>query len=115
MSSGTEVRSTPVWRAVLLLGVSLIPALLAVLPLTLGPAWYLSADENEAHLTGARVVWMLAIFSISLVPFVGAVVALLSVRFAGHDWAQACRVAAAWALGLGCLAFATGMVSGGGF
>lgn len=115
VSSATEVRPASAWRGVLLLGASLIPAVIAVLPLTLGPAWYLSADENEPYLTSARVLWMLAAFTVALVPFAGAVVALLSVRFAGYNWAQACRVAAAWAFGLGCLAFVTAMVYGAGF
>lgn len=114
MSSATEVRRKRDWLAVLLLGGSLMPAALALLPLTMGPAWYLSADENEPYLTGARVVWMLTAFAIGLAPFLGAIVALLSVRCAGHGWAQACRIAATWALGLGCLAFTTAMVYGVG-
>jgi hypothetical protein len=81
----------------------------------MGPVWYLSADENAPYLTGARVAWMLAVFSIALAPFLGAVVALLSVRLVGHGWGLACRMASVWAFGLGCLAFVTAMVYGGGF
>ena len=92
----------------------MVPGLLAVLPLTLGPAWYLSADENEPYLDGATVFWMLVVFTIALLPFLGAVVAVVSVRRAGGDWARACCIAAAWAFGFGCLAFVTAMVYGGG-
>ncbi len=99
----------------LLLVGSLVPGAVALLPLTMGPAWYLFADENQSYLTGARVIWMLTVFAIALAPFLGAVVALLSVRFVGRDWGLACRMASAWAFGLGCLAFLTAMAYGGGF
>ena len=115
MSSTAEVPPTKDWRSVLLLVGSLVPGAVALLPLTMGPAWYLSADENQSYLTGARVIWMLTVFAIALAPFLGAVVALLSVRFVGRDWGLACRMASAWAFGLGCLAFLTAMAYGGGF
>ena len=60
------------WRSVLLLVVSLVPGAVALLPLTMGPAWYLSADENQPYLTDARVIWMLTVFAIALAPFLGA-------------------------------------------
>ena len=101
MSSTAEVPPTKDWRSVLLLVGSLVPGAVALLPLTMGPAWYLSADENQSYLTGARVIWMLTVFAIALAPFLGAVVALLSVRFVGRDWGLACRMASAWAFGLG--------------
>jgi hypothetical protein len=109
-----EQQPTRVWPAALLLMGSLVPALLAVLPLTMGPAWYLSAEENELYLTGGRVVWLLTVFAIALTPFSGVIVSLLSVRAVGRDWAQGCRIAAAWGFGLGCLAFGTAMVYAGG-
>jgi hypothetical protein len=115
MSSNADARPTKGWPSVLLLVGSLVPGAVALLPLAMGPAWYLSADENQPYLTGARVNWMLTVFAIALAPFLGAVVALLSVRFVGHGWGLACRTASAWAFGLGCLAVVTAMVYGGGF
>lgn len=112
-SAGGRPEST--WRALLVLLGALIPALIAVLPLTLGPAWYLSADENEPFLTGGRVVWMLVAFTIAISPFLATAVSLFSARAAGQDWARACRIAAWWAFGFGCFAFVTGMAYSGGF
>lgn len=103
------------WRSAFLLALSLLPALLAVLPLTMGPAWYLSADENEPYLSPGRVIWMLALVVIAAVPFVATAVALLSVKAVGETWVQACRVASRWALGLGLVAVLAAMASGGGF
>ena len=114
-AASTEPQSSRVWPAALLLLGCMTPAVLAALPLTMGPAWNLSAEENEPYLTGGRVVWLLSAFAIALAPFLGAVVALVSVRAVGRPWAQACRVAAAWGFGLGCLAFGTATVYGGGF
>jgi fatty acid desaturase len=114
MSSTAEVRPSKDWRGVLLFMGSLVPGGVALLPLTMGPAWYLSAGENQPYLTGPRVIWMLTVFAIALAPFLGAAVSLLSVRF-GRDWGLACRMASAWAFGLGCLSFLTAMVYSGGF
>lgn len=103
-TTSTGVQSAPSWRAVVLFVGALVPALVAVLPLTMGAAWYLSADENEPYLSKWRVIEMLAAFAIAVAPFLAAVVALVSVRVVGCSWARACRVAAGWTFGLGCLA-----------
>ena len=93
---------------------STVPALVAVLPLTMGPAWYLSADENQPYLTAGTATWMLTVSAIALAPFIAVAVSLLSIRAVGQGWAKACRVAAAWAFGFGFLASVTAMFYGGG-
>ena len=114
-STDASGRPESSWRALLALLAALIPAFIAVLPLTLGPAWYLSADENEPFLTPGTGVWMLLVFTIAIAPFLAGAVSLFSARAAGQGWANACRIAAWWAFGFGCVAFVTGMAYSGGF
>lgn len=105
----------PVWRSVLLFVLSLLPAGVAVLPLTMGAAWYLSAEENAPFLDEWRVLEMLTAFVVGIAPFLAAAVALVSVRAAGRGWATALKVAECWAFGLGGFAFVAAMLFGGGF
>jgi hypothetical protein len=91
-----------------------VPALIAVLPLTLKSSWYLQADENASYLDTPTVLWMLAMFVIGIAPFLVAAASLVSARLAGAPMAQALRVAAAMTFAVGCIAFLAGMISRGG-
>ena len=57
------------WLAGLIFLGSLVPGLVALLPLTLGAGWYLSEPSNAPFLTVATVWWTLAEFSIAIAPF----------------------------------------------
>ncbi|QWF21206.1 hypothetical protein KM427_20005 [Nocardioides sp. LMS-CY] len=107
--------SKPGWQVVLLGAVSLGPALIAFLPLTMRSVWYLSAEQNQPFLSEGRVLWFLVSFTIAFAPFFGAIVALLSVRAAGRGWRGATQIAAWWACGLGLVALAAAGLGGGGF
>lgn len=102
------------WLAALTLLGSLFPGLVALLPLTLGASWYLSADDNAHFLTPGRVWFELVLFVIAVMPFLAAAVSFLSVLLVRRGWVQACRVAAMWAGGLGAVACAAAAVSTGG-
>ena len=91
------------------------PALLAVLPLTLGSAWYLATDENRELLSTGRAVWGITLFLAGVLPFVAFVVALVTARLSGSSWPTALRLAAVWIAGLGLLACGAAMLGGGGF
>ena len=108
-------RTRSLWRAGLLFLGSLLPALLAVLPLTLGAAWYLSDDGNTEFLTPGRVWFEVSLVAIAVAPFVAAVVSLASVLQAGRDLDKALRVASVWAFLFGWLALAAFAFSTGGF
>ena len=105
MSTGIESKPERTWLPPLLFLGALLPALVAVLPLTMGPVWYLTADENEPHLATATVLWMLVTFTVGVAPFVAGLVALLAGRASGATWSASCRLAAWWTLGLGCESF----------
>jgi hypothetical protein len=110
-----QARPPRLLPAGLLFAGSLVPALFAVLPLTLKSSWYLQADENAPYLDTATVLWMLGMFAIGLAPFLAAAVALTSVLLTGASLARALQIAAGIAIAFGCLAFMAGMASSGGF
>jgi len=103
------------WLAGLVFLGSLVPGLLALLPLTLGAGWYLSEPSNAPFLTVATVWWTLAEFSIAIAPFLAATVSLVSVGFVRRDLSLSLLVSAAWAGGLGLVALFAAALSGGGF
>lgn len=92
-----------------------VPALLAVLPLTLGSIWYVAADENREFLTTGRAVWGLVLFSTGLLPFIAFAVALVTARVSGSSWAAALNLAAVWLGGLGLVACGAAVLGAGGF
>ena len=103
------------WLAGLIFLGSLLPGLIALLPLTMGAGWYLSEDSNAPFLS-AGVVWlMLSEFSIAIAPFLAAVVSLVSVGRVRRDLSLSLLISAAWAGGLGLVACVVAALSGGGF
>ena len=104
------------WPAALVLFVgSLVPGLVALLPLAMGASWYLADDGNARFLTPARVWYELVMFSVAVAPFLAAVVAFVSVLVVRRDWTKAFLVAGAWAGALGFVAFIAAAASAGGF
>lgn len=92
-----------------------VPALLAVLPLTLGSTWYVAADENREFLSTGRAAWGFVLFLAGVLPFVAFTAALVTARLSGSSWPAALKLAAIWIAGLGLLACAAAMLGGGGF
>ncbi|GGB46604.1 hypothetical protein GCM10011492_42160 [Flexivirga endophytica] len=92
-----------------------VPALIAVLPLTLGSTWYVAADENREFLTTGRAIWGFVLFSAGVLPFVAFVIALITARASGSRWPAALKLAAIWIAALGLIACGAAMLGGGGF
>jgi hypothetical protein len=103
------------WLAGLVFLGSLLPGLIALLPLTMGAGWYLAEDSNAPFLTEVTVWLTLAEFSIAIAPFLAAGVSLVSVGLVRRDLSLSLLVSAAWAGGLGLLAFAAAALFSGGF
>ena len=103
------------WLAGLVFLGSLLPGLVALLPLTLGAGWYLAEDSNAPFLTEATVWLTMAEFSIAIAPFLAAAVSLVSVGLVRRDLSLSLLVSAAWAGGLGLVALVAAALSGGGF
>jgi len=103
------------WLAGLIFLGSLLPGLVALLPLTLGAGWYLAEPSNAPFLTVATVWLTLAEFSIAIAPFLAATVSLVSVGLVRRDLSLSLLVSAAWAGGLGLVALFAAALSGGGF
>jgi hypothetical protein len=93
----------------------LLPGLVALLPLTLGASWYLAEDSNAPFLSEGRVWFELVLFSIAITPFLAAAVSFVSVGLVRRDLSLSLIVSAAWAGGLGLVAFAAVALSSGGF
>lgn len=103
------------WLAGLIFLGSLLPGLVALLPLTLGAGWYLAEPSNAPFLTEATVWLTLTEFSIAIAPFLAATVSLVSVGLVRRDLSLSLLVSAAWAGGLGLVALFAAALSGGGF
>jgi hypothetical protein len=103
------------WLAGLIFLGSLLPGLVALLPLTLGAGWYLAEPSNAPFLTQATVWLTLTEFSIAIAPFLAAIVSLVSVGLVRRDLSLSLLVSAAWAGGLGLVALLAAALSGGGF
>lgn len=103
------------WLSGLVFLGSLLPGLVALLPLTLGAGWYLAEDSNAPFLTEVTVWLTLAEFSIAIAPFLAAAVSLVSVGLVRRDLSLTLLVSAGWAGGLGLVAFVAAALSGGGF
>jgi hypothetical protein len=103
------------WLAGLVFLGSLLPGLVALLPLTLGSSWYLADPSNARFLSPGRVWSMLVLFSIAIAPFLAAAVSLVSVGLVRRDLSLSFLVSAAWAGGLGLTAVVAAALSSGGF
>lgn len=103
------------WLAGLVFLGSLVPGLVALLPLTFGSSWYLADPGNAGFLSPGRVWFMLVLFSIAIAPFLAAAVSLVSVGLVRRDLSLSFRVSAAWAGGLGLIAVVAAARSSGGF
>jgi hypothetical protein len=79
--------------AALSLAGALVLALLPLLPLTLGGAWYLSA-ENAADATSEGRRWAVAEIAFGVAPFVAAIVVPVGVRLLTRSWGGAVVVTA---------------------
>jgi len=103
------------WLAGLVFLGSLLPGLVALLPLTLGSSWYFADPSNARFLSPGRVWFMLVLFSIAMAPFLAAAVSLVSVGLVRRDLSLSFLVSAAWAGGLGLMAVVAAALSSGGF
>ena len=98
-----------------LLGLCLLPGLIAFLPGFYRALWNFSDPVQQTYLTLSRVVLLSFLLAVVFAPFVGAGVALLVGRKRTRSWSLALQSAATWAALLGWLAFVAVAFSGGGF